>query len=551
MKKFLLLLTLLLNILYPVAWANMDRLVEMLNNAQPGDAFFLDLDQTTFIPHRSFGYFGSEYWFRYKAISFAGKHLTNTGAGFHAYADMWMDIQSKISVEAMDERLPLAIKNAQTKGAQVFGLTARPYEMSDITDRQLKDIDIQFDRIINTDQRISIESITHSNDKTNKTYQPYISKNGVVFSGPGNNYHNQKGNVLFALLEQFPKLDAKIKRIIFADNSYTNLQYVARAAENHNQRDRFKIILIEEDPSIPVKYSDTWSKQELLYAGTGKILQPKSLNGRNLKVQETMSITQLIKSAQKGELIILDLDNTVFKSSELLGGDDWFEHFFVQTYIERTKGKILTEIEKQNIRDEIGSIWESMQKDVKVKLVEKELARLIAEAQARGAHIIAATARSYKVEDATMAQLKSLGIKLTQLPQIENPIIKHDPLAMKGFQNIYEPFYKNGVIFTGPHRRPYNDKGKVILEYFNRIGTNLKDYTKVTFVDDKYKNILKVARAFAAEKINYQALLLKRTHHRKLLVDRIWDFLVKSYKHYAKTGEILSSRSSICRDLLQ
>ena len=168
----------------------------------------LDLDHTIF-EGKNYGY-GHANWF-YDRVE-KGKALgidetTTIGKIF----PHWLHSQKNAQVKPVEPFTPTMIKQLQSEGYFLMGLTSRQVPLVDITINQLKKIDIDF------------SSKQLSNETLNMSFNaPTQMKAGILFCSD----YNNKGDVLHAYLD---KLNIVPKKILIVDDSMRNIQSVIRS----------------------------------------------------------------------------------------------------------------------------------------------------------------------------------------------------------------------------------------------------------------------------------------------------------------------------------
>lgn len=142
-------------------------------------------------------------------------------------------------VKSVDDTIGQTIKQLQSKGVIVLGLTARSATKADQTDEQLKTINVDLKNSIDV---VSIDPKYFENRVKNNLPGQHLFKNGVIYASHPKDIESVKGEVLVAFLDFFKltnehkKLSSqqsqtpntrvldssKIKRIAFVDDMETN-----------------------------------------------------------------------------------------------------------------------------------------------------------------------------------------------------------------------------------------------------------------------------------------------------------------------------------------
>lgn len=165
----------------------------------------LDLDHTVF-EGKEYGY-GHANWF-YDRIE-KGKAIgKNEVEIIKKMFPHWLHSQKNAQVKPVEPFIPELIKQLQTEGYFVMGLTSRQIPLVDITINQLKGIDVDF-----ISKQLPNEKLDLNFDA------PTQMKAGILFCSD----YNNKGDVLHAYLDKFKIVP---KKILIVDDSMRNIQSV-------------------------------------------------------------------------------------------------------------------------------------------------------------------------------------------------------------------------------------------------------------------------------------------------------------------------------------
>lgn len=198
------------------------------------------------------------------------------------------------------------------------------------------------------------------------------------------------------------------------------------------------------------------------------------------EVVETPYISEVAEDFPPHAWILLDLDNTVYEGGEALGHAGWFY---------QEVGRRMDEgMSHEQALEDFYPLWIASQAINSVKPLEDELIDLIKVWQAEGRTVFAVTHRTPLLHDATLRQVRSLGICF-------------DPSAPYSGSLTFEgdaqtSIYNEGVLFVGDK----NSKAEVLQRFFQRIG---QTPGAVVFVDDKKANSLDLELAFKPMGIEY------------------------------------------------
>lgn len=165
-------------------------------------------------------------------------------------------------------------------------------------------------------------------------------------------------------------------------------------------------------------------------------------------------------------LVAFDIDNTIMELSTDLGSDQWFYAGL----------KHLTQqgISTDDALQKIVPLYIHYQRHGSVNPVEPEIIQIIKKLHKNNIPTIALTARTNPIEDLTIQQLKSVGIRFDKNKFHKKTFtFTHTP---------YPAFFKKGIVFCGNN----NNKGEVLCEFIAHV--QLKP-SLIIFVDDKRRHL--------------------------------------------------------------
>lgn len=206
-------------------------------------------------------------------------------------------------------------------------------------------------------------------------------------------------------------------------------------------------------------------------------------------IVEEKSINKALGSVDNETLVVFDLDSTVLEPAQTLGSDPWF-YISLDDFV--AKG-----MDKKEAAEFMLRKWVPLQRATEVKPVEKNTAEAIASLQKSGIKVVALTARSYDLAELTVKQLASIGVDFTK------STISGKDFDQKIAGDKVEFFH--GIIFCGGDLETFYKggakAGKGII--LNEILAKLKlSFNKITFLDDRKKNVDAVDKALADKGID-------------------------------------------------
>ena len=166
-----------------------------------------DIDNTILEPVQTLG---SDQWYGSLVKENLELGLTEDAA-IDAAIHLWVDVQNKTKVKAVEASTPALIEELQKAGIQVMALTSRPLNLIDATVKQLQSLGVDLSKTSGLADDLEIPAA----DKTK-------TKAGIIFVGPKNN----KGLVLGKYIES---LTDKPRKIVFSDDKQKHVTNVETA----------------------------------------------------------------------------------------------------------------------------------------------------------------------------------------------------------------------------------------------------------------------------------------------------------------------------------
>ncbi|MBT6538361.1 MAG: DUF2608 domain-containing protein [Francisellaceae bacterium] len=187
------------------------------------------------------------------------------------------------------------------------------------------------------------------------------------------------------------------------------------------------------------------------------------------EIKDISSVSELpMAKSTIQDLWVFDLDNTIFKTAQTLGSDQWF-----RGYWKNLKNKGLNESE---IISNLVPLYNKIQHVTDVVLVEKEIAKIIRDLRKNNIKVIALTSRGYEVVSATNRHLNDVGISFDE---------RNDSRYMHEVLGEHV-LYNKGIIFANGR-----DKGKCLEFFLNKKNIKPK---RIIFVDDHLKNVESISK---------------------------------------------------------
>lgn len=217
-----------------------------------------------------------------------------------------------------------------------------------------------------------------------------------------------------------------------------------------------------------------------------------------------------------GDMLVLDLDNTVFREAQMLGTDEWYSHAVAQLTADGITSRQASEI--------LEPVNRAIKEKSEMRLMEDEMPGLIAELQARGVAVVAVTARHPDLSEITLRQLADLGIDLRQS--------QFPAQNLKGFRlpELSNAFlFSGGVAFTDG-----SPKGMVLSALLEKTGFAPQH---VIAIDDRIHHVHTFTEALLTLQIPGRVI-----HYLRALEEPFEPELADlQFAHFKATGVILSN----------
>ncbi len=189
---------------------------------------------------------------------------------------------------------------------------------------------------------------------------------------------------------------------------------------------------------------------------------------------------------QKRILLLFDIDNTIARSSSVLGSDEW-NSYKLQELVAQGNSYL------QAVHIHIPLFFQLMH-ELELELVDHRTADFIAHLQTQNHHVCALTARSRPIMERTVIQLQNVGINF----------VSSSPFSAKQYHDNCHCL--DGIIFTDG-----TNKG-IALDHVLKEHAHLH-YDLVIFVDDKRKYLEEVETVLAAYGIEFVGIRYSRADH--------------------------------------
>ncbi len=180
---------------------------EILKEVDSQTLLVFDLDNTLMEPLQSLG---SDQWYYYIIKKYKEVDKLTDQEAYDKSDKVWNQSQWLVQVKAVESFTPDLIRKLQKKKVKMMGLTARTYDLSEITLKQLSSIGINLGNSVSSqDMKFKLKDTAHYKD-------------GIVFQGE----HNSKGDVFVEFLK---RVNLKPKKVVFVDDKQKHVNSMEKA----------------------------------------------------------------------------------------------------------------------------------------------------------------------------------------------------------------------------------------------------------------------------------------------------------------------------------
>jgi hypothetical protein len=215
-------------------------------------------------------------------------------------------------------------------------------------------------------------------------------------------------------------------------------------------------------------------------------------------------------------LVMLDIDDTLLITSQMLGCDEWFMHRIAAC---QKEGMDFSGALEKTIAE-----WEAIRHLTKMEIVEPGTEAIIDSLQKQGFTVMGLTTQGLALATRTVQQLQEKGIDLSKT----SPGNKEAYLQIGGHGVIY----RKGILFTsGRH------KGEAFFQLCSQLGYHPK---RIVFVNDKASHIKEIESAAAQRQVPFLGLRYSYSDARKARFDSEiadYQFSHSSFKHLLSDDE--------------
>lgn len=208
-------------------------------------------------------------------------------------------------------------------------------------------------------------------------------------------------------------------------------------------------------------------------------------------------MTEVLKDKQE-TLIVFDLDNTLIRTKQSFGSDQWFRRELKVQEAMYAVTKDRADKNKSEAMQVVLDKWRKVQTLTDVGPVENDTADNVRKLQEKF-KVMGLTARPVDLAYVTQRQLiKGAGIHLekNKFPSIDIPLVQTSDYNLKAL-------FTGGILHAGN-----NDKGPLLLSLIEKLNLNP---SKVIFFDDIKANIDNVEGALKKANIDHMCYYYRAT----------------------------------------
>ncbi|HEX4925966.1 MAG TPA: DUF2608 domain-containing protein [Bdellovibrionales bacterium] len=204
------------------------------------------------------------------------------------------------------------------------------------------------------------------------------------------------------------------------------------------------------------------------------------------EIRETKSMAEALSTVDQDTLLVLDTDNTLTKTKQMLGGEAWVP------YVLKSRAQCGVEAglseDEANARGFTGAkpVWETIQTRGFIEPVEPGTPALLKSLQARGVKMMVLSGAVADFLEGRKQALGHVGIAIDQSAPVSGTVVVAENVV-----------YKQGIMLTS-----FSDKGDALVAFFDKTGYRPK---RVVFVDDYPKFNQQIHRALTAARIEHLA----------------------------------------------
>lgn len=233
-------------------------------------------------------------------------------------------------------------------------------------------------------------------------------------------------------------------------------------------------------------------KHKLGVIAASLLLQFQALHA---EIIETPHFSDITKYANEETLLLIDIDDTLLITKQMLGCDEWFK-LRLDHHLEQM-GEFRPALEKALAE------WEGIRHYSEMEIVEEGTESVIEALQKGGFPMMGLTTQGLALATRTSQQLAKVGIDLKK----SAPADKDVYLLQEG----HGVLYRNGILFTSGTK-----KGESFVKLMDAIGA---DFKRVVFINDKDTHLADLEKSAEERGIEFIGLRYAYSDAKKAAFD--------------------------------
>lgn len=203
------------------------------------------------------------------------------------------------------------------------------------------------------------------------------------------------------------------------------------------------------------------------------------------RMSEFIDTVDRQKARNENKLIVFDLDDTVFMSSQLLGSPTWF---YTMVNLVRQSGAA-----KYEAYSVISKIDKIVQEKIRVVAVEQATLSAIRTWQKLGSTVVALTSRPKDVAGITKVQLTQIGLDFS------SPYFS----CVESQWDQSEGGFVDGILFVGD----YVTKGQIFNQFYEHIKRCGMVVDLIAQADDQQRYVMEVAKLTKEHRVDFIGII--------------------------------------------
>lgn len=206
---------------------------------------------------------------------------------------------------------------------------------------------------------------------------------------------------------------------------------------------------------------------------------------------ETPHFKDIIDHVTEDTLVILDIDDTLLITKQMLGCDEWFMH--------RMKEHQANGLKSSNALEKALAEWEAIRHLTEMEIVEPGTEAIVAGLQKSGYQVMGLTTQGLALATRTVQQLNLQEIDLSKTAPSDS-----DHYIMNGKHGV---LYRKGILFTSG-----TAKGEALFKLCDAIGYIP---SRIVFINDKATHLADIEKTAKQRNVEFIGLRYSFSDARK------------------------------------